>query len=86
MCGEFGNNDNWQKQTLLVHRRHSQSISNVFPGNFSAHCINAFPLVRDILRLEEIAHGHEAKTYILADLHNALGMLTVHQQVPLAFI
>eukprot|EP00960_Hanusia_phi_P024093 710786-Hanusia_phi.AAC.2 len=34
----------------------------------------------DVLRLEEIAHGHEPKTYILADLYNALGMLQVHIQ------
>ena len=66
----------------MVHRRHSKSTLIIFQGNFSAHCFIAFPLVRDILRLEEIAHGQEAKTYILADLHNALGMLTVHQQVP----
>mmetsp|Transcript_35438 Transcript_35438/g.110829 ORF Transcript_35438/g.110829 Transcript_35438/m.110829 type:complete len:310 (+) Transcript_35438:123-1052(+) len=36
--------------------------------------------IADVLRLEEIAHGHEPKTYILADLYNALGMLQVHIQ------
>ena len=37
--------------------------------------------LEDILRLEMLPEGGKDKSYILADLYNAIGMLTVHMQV-----
>jgi hypothetical protein len=39
--------------------------------------------LEDILRLEMLPEGGKDKSYILADLYNAIGMMTVHMQVPL---
>ena len=45
-----------------------------------ANIQDAILYLEDVLKYEEIAHGHESTNYILADLHNALGMLWVHMQ------
>lgn len=37
--------------------------------------------LEDILRLEMLPEGGKDKSYILADLYNAIGMMTVHMQV-----
>jgi len=42
---------------------------------------NATADLEDILRLEMLPEGDKDKSYILADLYNAIGMLTVHMQV-----
>jgi len=44
------------------------------------HLLDAAANLEDILKYEEMAHGHEEYSYILADLHNAMGMLWVHLQ------
>jgi hypothetical protein len=42
---------------------------------------NATTDLTDIFNLEVLPEGKKDKSFILADLHNALGMLTIHSQV-----
>ena len=41
---------------------------------------NSSAYLQDIYDLEVLPEGKKDKSYILSDLHNALGMLSIHQQ------